>query len=357
MNQKKLLKIRPEIVTYLLGEQSNICLLSLKDILEKLKNHPCMILSANVRVPHVIPGIMKAATEKKAIIGFSLARSECDLSGGYTGQTPQIFSDTLLEHAEMQNFKMPFFIHGDHITVKDNEQDSIYAAKELIDVEIESGFTSFAIDASCNEPHESIEIVKRLSRRIQDEGYALEIEIGQAHNSDNHNNLTHPGDAKTYINKLITQNVYPSFVSIQNGLKHGVFIEGEEIFIDLKRTKDIYDIVKEYGVFISQHAISGKPDNLILKFPNYGIKKGNIGSLWQNITYNNLPKDLMDEIKDWSITQGKHIKYALRHFKSEIDTLPRNIVDKIELQAYEETLRYINLFHLENTASLMNEDD
>ena len=87
----RVLELRPKNATDKMGTDNSICLLNLKDILKVLKDKPIILMACNIRIKHVIPGIMRAAEELDAVLGFEVARSECNLTGGYTGQTPDIF--------------------------------------------------------------------------------------------------------------------------------------------------------------------------------------------------------------------------------------------------------------------------
>ncbi|MBW2091390.1 MAG: fructose-bisphosphate aldolase, partial [Deltaproteobacteria bacterium] len=134
-----LLAKRPANVLNKLDPSSKVCLLNSKDILNVLRDEKVIIMACNTRIRHVIPGIMKAAEELDAVVAFELAKSEGHIDGGYTGQTPQIYFETIVEYAEDENFTRPFFIHGDHITVKNTSTEEIEAARALIKAELEAG--------------------------------------------------------------------------------------------------------------------------------------------------------------------------------------------------------------------------
>ncbi len=55
--------------------------------------------------------------------------------------------------------------------------------------------------------------------------------------------------------------------------------------IDLKRTKEIADVIEPYGVTIAQHGISGTPLDKVSTFRKYGIRKGNVATLFQNVYF------------------------------------------------------------------------
>jgi len=275
------------------------------------------------------------------------------VDGGYTGQTPQIFFDTIVEYAERLNFSKPFFIHADHLTVKDTSQGAFDSAKELIQAELEAGYTSFAIDASFNHIPDNTDITTKLARPIVEQGLGLEVEVGEIKHAGAEGTITTVEEATTFISGLAKGKVYPDLLAINNGSKHGNYLEGEKVSIDLGRTKEIYDAIKDRGVCIAQHGITGTPLHLVGKFADYGIRKGNVGTEWQNIAHQGLPQDLMDEMKRWAEANRKDIKFTTREFKKEIDSIPEEDARQIEKRSYETASDFIQAFRAINLASLV----
>src|SRR3990167_3464905 len=139
---RSLLDLRPAHVRGKLENKSKICLLSSRAILTALKDEPLIVMACNTRIRHVIPGIMRAAEDLDAIVAFEIAKSEGGF-GGYTGFVPKTFWETVIGCAQEVGYTKPFFIHGDHITVKNISLEEQASARELIDAELDAGFTSF----------------------------------------------------------------------------------------------------------------------------------------------------------------------------------------------------------------------
>ena len=113
-----------------------------------LRDKDCIIMAANTRfIPGVAEGLFRAAKDLDAPIIIEIARSECDLKGGYTGYTPKDFADRVMKAATIVGVKK-WVLHADHIGVKDGSPETIQGTKDLIKAQIDAGFTSFAIDAS-----------------------------------------------------------------------------------------------------------------------------------------------------------------------------------------------------------------
>ena len=352
-SDEKILDLRPDHIKEKLGSRSKVCLLNSHHIFEVLKEERVIVMACNTRIKHVIPGIMRAAEELDAVVAFELAKSEGGVDGGYTGQTPQVFVETIVEYAERINFTKPFFIHGDHITVKDTSQKAFDSAKELIQAELEAGYTSFAIDASFNELPDNTDITIKLAQAIVKQGLGLEVEVGEIKHAGAEAQITTVDEATTFISGLAEGKVHPDLLAINNGSKHGNYLEGEKVSIDLDRTKEIYEQIKSHGVCIAQHGITGTPLHLVGKFADYGIRKGNVGTEWQNVAHKYMPQDLMDQMRKWAESNQKDMKFTTREFKKEIDSIPEKDVKQIEQKSYQTALEFIQAFRAKNLASLV----
>ncbi len=356
MSFEKLLKFRTEGFIKKFGANNKVCAVNLKNIMNVFKHEKIILMACNIRIKHVVPGIMRAAEELDAVLGFELAKSEGDLNGGYTGQTPDIFTEMLFEYAERINFQHPFFIHADHITIKKDTSEEIEAARQLIAAQLKAGFTSFAIDASFNEIPVNIRISTDLAQPIILQNIGLETEVGEIKGMGKDGEyITTVQEALEFIEGLRDNKVYPDLLAINNGSKHGNYSADEEIHIDLKRTGEIYDAIKKYEVAIAQHGITGTPLNLVGQFADYGIRKGNVGTLWQNIAHRGLPEDLFNAMKQWAEKEGKNIKFATKQFKEDIDAIPEDYKKKIEEEAYREAKDFIKAFRAEGTAKTLLE--
>jgi len=322
-------------------------------IFNTLKDKKVIIMACNIRIKHAVPGIMKAASELDAIVGYELARSEGNLKGGYTGQTPQIFYDMITGYAKELNFKKPFFIHADHTAVRNTSEEEFNTARDIIKAAIDAGYTSVSIDASHNETKDNIEISAKLGKMVQDAGLGLEVEIGEIKLVKDGGALSTVEESLEFIEGLKAKNVIPDLLAINNGSRHGNYAPGEEPHIDLKRTGEIYNAIAPYGVCIAQHGITGTPLNTIGQFADYGIRKGNVGTEWQNVVHKHLPKDLMDDMENWVKENKSEIKKATKPFKERIDNIAETNKKKIEEDAYERAKAYIKAFRAVGTASLL----
>ena len=350
-----LMEKRPPQVARKLGEKTKVMLVSSDPVFKALKDEKVIIMACNTRIKHVIPGIMRAAEDLDAIVAFELAKSEGNLKGGYTGMDPYIFFDVVMEYADRVNFTKPFFIHGDHVTTKSKEPDVVEDSRKLIRAELEAGYTSIAIDASFNQIPDNIIVTTDLAKDVVAGGAGLEVEVGEIKSVGYEGDITTVDEAFDYIKGLADNGVHPNLLAINNGSKHGNYKPGEEVHIDLKRTGEIYDAIKKFGVNVAQHGITGTPLDMVGQFADYGIRKGNVGTNWQNIAHDNLPPDLMAAMRDWAAKEGKDIKFATKQFFGEIDAIPEEYKKKIEDVSYRSAADFIKAFRAQGTATKLLE--
>jgi fructose-bisphosphate aldolase class II len=309
-------------------------------------------MGCNPRIPLVVPGIMRAAQQLDAVVAFELSGSEGGLDGGYTGQTPAGFAATIINYAEENSFTKPFVIHADHIIVADNSAQSIDAAIQLIRAQLDAGFTSFAIDASSLPLSENIAVTAKLAALVQESESGIEVEVGEVKHVGCESNLTEVADARNFLAGLQGDGIRPHLLAIDNGSKSGNYLDGNAVHIDLERTGEIYAVSREFGLAgLVQHGITGTPLRIVGRLAEFGIRKGNIGTLWQNVAHAGLPLDLMDAIRKWSRENQRDIRYSTAIFRSDIESIPAENVTMIQDMAFREATEFIKAFHAEGSAS------
>lgn len=249
-----------------------------KKIFDAAKEHNFILAACNFRHPNGMEGVARAARELEAPYIIELARSEL----GYCGFSVQSYHDTAVEMNERVGNPHPFAVHGDHITVKSTEADEVEAARKLIADEIASGWTSLAVDASHNENEDNLRLTRELARPIVDAGLGLEVEIGEIGGKGG---FSTPEEGEWFIRELVEAGIHPDLLAINNGSIHGNYGPGSQEGIQLDLTRKIADAIKPWNVAIAQHGITGTSLDKIGKFRNYGIVKGNIATLFQNLNY------------------------------------------------------------------------
>jgi fructose-bisphosphate aldolase, class II len=359
-------------------------------IFRGISGQKTIIMAANTRIATVAQGIFKAAKETDSAVFMELARSECDLKGGYTGLTPMDFSAKMREAAKAAQFDI-WALHADHITIKTGEPVEIESTKQLIDAQIQAGYTSFAIDASHLFNFEGKTVRQELDKnitatsdlalyiknRMKGRDFGLEVEVGEIGRKDGHGMiLTKPEEAVEFIKALQEKDVYPQVLAIANGSTHGhVYDEQgnviEQLSIDIPQTKAVAQALRENNlhVGIAQHGITGTPRDLINQhFPKGDIIKGNVGTFWQDVVFSTLKvyePALYKNIREWTLekyrpaNQGKkdsqifdgNCKFAIKEFFKEIYSVEEATEQAIRAMAYAESLVFFKAFSSYGSAS------
>jgi fructose-bisphosphate aldolase class II len=362
------------------------------EILGGISGRKTIIMAANTRITTVAKGIFKAAKDTDSAVFVELARSECDLSGGYTGLTPKDFSEKMNEAAKAAQCDI-WALHADHITIKTGSFTEIEGTKQLIDAQVAAGYTSFAIDASHlfnfegknlrEELEKNIlattDLARYIKNRMKGKDFGLEVEVGEIGRTDDHGMvLTRPEEAVEFIKALQGNGVYPHVLAIANGSTHGhVYDEKgnviEQLSIDIPRTKAVAKALRENNlhVGIAQHGITGTPRDLINQhFPKGDIVKGNVGTFWQDLVFDTLKvyePALYKNIQEWTLEKyrplnpGKkdsrifdsNCKFAIKEFYKELYAVEETTQQAIQAMAYAESLVFFKAFSSFGSASVV----
>ncbi len=361
-------------------------------IFRGISGQKTIIMAANTRITTVAQGIFRAAKDTDSAVIMELARSECDLKGGYTGLKPKDFAEKMREAARKEEFDI-WALHADHITIKTGDAAEIESTKQLIDAQINAGYTSFAIDASHLFNFEGKNVRQELDKNIRatsdlaiyikkgmkEKDFGLEVEVGEIGRKDTHGMvLTRPEEAVEFIKALHANDVYPQVLAIANGSTHGhVYDEKgniiEQLSIDIPQTKAVASALRENNlhVGIAQHGITGTPRELINQhFPKGDIIKGNVGTFWQDVVFNILKvyePALYKDIQEWTLEKyrpanpGKkdsqifdgNCKHAIKEFFKELYSVDGTTEQAIQAMAYAESLVFFRAFSSYGSATLV----
>lgn len=360
-------------------------------VFNALSDEKTIIMACNVRMTKgVAKGIMRAAKDNDSAVIFEIARSESDLSGGYTGMKPGDFYNEIVEVASEVGHDI-YVLHADHISIKKGDGEDLENTKKLIKHQIDAGFTSFAIDAShlfdfkgrdlreelADNIRCTTEMAEFINENIGERTFGLEVEVGEIGKTDETGRvLTSPEEAVTFLSALKENGVDPNLLAIANGSAHGNTIDENgnvipQVSVDIPQTVAVADAIKNAGmnVRIAQHGITGTPRETInLHFPKGDILKGNVGTHWQNVFYDVakvFEPELFADMKEWVIQQygpknpGKpdevvFVKNAKRAFKPFFDRtgkLGSDTLRALEAVAYAEATMFFKAFSSGGTAS------
>ena len=350
---------------------SKVPLLNGKALVKTAKKYDAMIMATNCRCRLPIEGLARASMATGAPMMYEIAKSELK----YTEFNPKLFVDAVMEvYERLGNTSVPFSIHADHLGVKSLDEVSEVAA--LIQEQLEAGFTSFAIDASHMENEDNLKATIELGKIVQDQGLCLEVELGEiGAKKGTTEGFTQPEEAAWFIGELNKAGIHPDLLAINNGSIHGTYFGEAHEGIQLDLTYRIYQAIQEWDVDIAQHGITGTSLEKIREFIKYGIRKGNVGTFWQNISfgtamdsrgnaitlpdksyvyrpYRGVPSGLWEEMCKWAQETGNtggNIKKANKVFAEKFNQLEEKYRNRITVQAYEEAIR---LFEATNSFGL-----
>ncbi len=256
---------------------SRCALVSSRDIAAVAREREAIVMAANIRSPLSAIGILRAARKADSFVILELAKSEARYCAVNFSNLPQM---AMLYSSELGD-GVVYALHMDHFAVKSaaDRDDATLAIPSAL----RAGWTSVAIDASHNPDYLNLVFTRDTAMHIP--AYiGLEVEVGEIKGAGA---LSTVDEARYFIGGLNSWGVFPDFLAISNGSMHGTYdaSKGEAEGIDLARTLEIAEAIAGYDCVIAQHGISGTPLSKVGSFRRYGIHKGNVGTLWQNIVF------------------------------------------------------------------------
>ena len=371
---REMLRKRPLNVQAAYGDEP-VGLVSGRDVFGAAKKAGAIMLAANGRNPLTLKGVLRAAKKLDAAVVLELAKSEST----YCASTFENMVEYAVRYSAEMGHGVVFALHMDHYAVKSEED--LFKGISQVRRAMEAGWTSVAIDASHCPDWDNLRFTRDLAMHIP--AYiGLEVEVGEIKGAGQ---VSTPEEALFFVGGLNSWGIFPDLLAISNGSLHGTYDPsiGQVEGIDLEATKAIADIIAPYGVSIAQHGISGTPLDKCGRFSHYGINKGNVATLFQNIAFGikmdpetgnaltegesyvkdpdrGIPVELWERIVAWADEKGYSrksgdYKRANKPFGDEILALPQPIQDRIvdETQLWAE--RFIKAFKAEGTAGSVME--
>lgn len=320
-----------------------------KKVWNLLSEKQSTVLAANTRSELSIEPIMAAVEELDSVVAIELAKNEC-FDPCFTGIKPDELSRLADKYAEKVG-DPAYFMHEDHNTFGANggTAEERKKSEEFRDIGLESGYSSFSVDASYLPLDENIEATLELARPIVDAGHGLEVEVGEIKEGG----ISKVGESAYFAQRLTEEGVQPQLLAINNGSKHGHYEQGEWPHINLRRTYDIAREIKRYGFSgIAQHGTSGTDKQVIHQFPEHEIKKANVATEFQDVIMKHLPDSLREELETWSERNNKAVKYAHKEYREKLMNIDEKYKEKIFQDTFEKAKDFIRAF---NAAGLKKE--
>jgi fructose/tagatose bisphosphate aldolase len=251
---------------------------------------------------------------------FEIARSEI----GYTGQRPAEYTSSILAAAIKEGYRGPLYIQGDHFQISAGRyaatrEAELQAVKDIMQEAIAAGFYNIDIDTSTlvdlgfetldEQQYTNYTLCASLTeyaRELEPEGITISLggEIGEV----GHKNSTIE-ELHAFMQgyrKSISDGIQGiSKISVQTGTSHGgvVLPDGTlaQVSVDFDTLRDLGETArKDYGLGGAvQHGASTLPQSAFGKFPEVGTVEIHLATGFQNIIFDNLPKEIVDEAYDY----------------------------------------------------------
>jgi fructose/tagatose bisphosphate aldolase len=291
--------------------------------------HALTVPAINVRAMNfnTSRAVLRAAQKLDAgAFIFEIARSEM----GYTQQRPAEYVSAIIGAAIKEGFHGPLFIQGDHFQVSSKNfaadpAKEIGAVRDLITEAIGAGFYNIDIDSSTlvdlgydsldDQQRTNYAVCAELTRYVREqepEGVTVSLggEIGEV---GGHNSTIPELHAfmKGYNRENGDQQGI-SKISVQTGTSHGgvVLPDGTlaQVRVDFDTLKELSRVARdEYGLGGAvQHGASTLPPSAFDKFPEVRAIEIHLATNFQNITFDNLPDDIVSEAYDYVRSQLKN---------------------------------------------------
>lgn len=246
---------------------------------------------------------------------FEIARSEM----GYTSQRPSEYTAAIIAAALREGFRGPIFIQGDHFQISASRyatdpEAEVQAVKDLMDEAVAAGFFNIDIDTSTlvdlsfptldEQQKTNYTLCAELTqyvRGIEPDGITISLggEIGEV----GHKNST-VEELHAFMQgyeKSLNGATGISKISVQTGTSHGgvVLPDGTlaQVSVDFETLRDLSKTAREsYGLGGAvQHGASTLPASAFGKFPEVGTVEIHLATNFQNMIFDNLPADMVDE--------------------------------------------------------------
>jgi len=250
---------------------------------------------------------------------FEITRGEV----GYTGQTHDEFTTTVLTAAIAEEWVGPVYIQADHtqFSAEKYKQDplgQLEIIKQFIKKAVEAGFYNIDIDASTLVDLEKSSLIDQQQenakmtavlldyiREIEPKGITVSIggEIG--HIGGKNSTVEEYKAFMELVKNQQKSSVGLSKVSVQTGTSHGgtVLPDGtiKQAVVDFSVIESIGKVAKEvYGMGgVVQHGASTLPTTLFHRFPEVETLEIHLATGFQNIIFQHMPTELKKEIYAW----------------------------------------------------------
>ncbi|MCA0376690.1 MAG: class II fructose-bisphosphate aldolase [Gemmatimonadetes bacterium] len=265
---------------------------------------------------------------------LEIARSEI----AYTEQRPAEYVTVMLAAALREGYRGPVFIQGDHFQVNHKKYANdpvteVNAVKALVTEAVAAGFYNIDVDTSTlvdlskatldEQQRLNYEVcvdITRFVRAAEPAGVTISVggEIGEVGTEN-----STPEELHAFMqgfNRTLAAQAPGmaglSKISVQSGTSHGgvVLPDGSiaDVALDLDTLETLSKLARDdYGMAGAvQHGASTLPDGAFNNFPKRETAEIHLATNFQNIMFDHIPADLLQEVYAWLDVNAKDERKA-----------------------------------------------
>lgn len=223
-------------------------LVNSKNLLTNAQQNHKAIGAFNFTNLEQLDAILQTCEEKKCGLIVQASKSAIEYMG--------LDTCVAMVKSKVKNLTIPVCLHLDH-------GSNFEICKKAID----AGFTSVMIDGSSLPFNNNVELTKKVVKYAHKKGVSVEAELGALAGVEDEVNVknshyTKPQDALEFVRLTKVDSL-----AISIGTSHGAYKFKGASKLDIKRLKEIYDLVK---IPLVLHGASSVPTNLVKKFNSLG---------------------------------------------------------------------------------------
>ncbi|MBL0937950.1 MAG: class II fructose-bisphosphate aldolase [Gemmatimonadaceae bacterium] len=265
---------------------------------------------------------------------LEIARSEI----AYTEQRPDEYVSVMLAAALREGYRGPVFIQGDHFQVNHKKYavdpvTEVNAVKALVTEAVAAGFYNIDVDTStlvdlsketlAEQQRLNYEVCVDITRFVRDaEPKGVTISIGGEIGEVGTENST-PEELEAFMegfNSTLAAQAPGaaglSKISVQSGTSHGgvVLPDGSiaDVALDLDTLEVLSKIARDKYQMAGavQHGASTLPDGAFNNFPKRETAEIHLATNFQNIMFDHLPQNMLQEVYAWLDVNAKDERKA-----------------------------------------------
>lgn len=326
----KVLALRPTNAVSKLGSKSRLPLLNPRDLVRALEADPVSLLCVQVPALEEIPGLLRAARDQDAAIGFACAHPFPKRN------TPTFFFDAVRAAGDEIEHKRPFFLQAGPVRVTTLEQKTLEMAAAEVFKFVDAGFSLISLDTSALGPEDSVRIAAGLSKMAVERELSIEIAAPLEAGS-----RPTPEMLRQHLEALAKKGLEPKFIRLKSTAI--LPLDAQEAEGDFAALRELQTVASERGAFLSIEE-RGSPLKLLSSWTAAGVKKVDVGQPFARPVLSALARERQDELRAKAEEAGIGLAEAIGRTDAPLAALDAEAKEKVEALAYGEAYSVLESF-------------